>query len=90
VEWGKAGLWVGQVFATPNWSRYGQLVKDTSNDIRRTKVFPNVLCFLKSSIDQNLIMVISNSMVILKVTSYLRGLKRNSSYPYIITQKIPK
>jgi hypothetical protein len=45
-----------------------------SNAISFLKVILNVMWLLKSSIDQILINHISNSMVILKVTSYLGGL----------------
>jgi hypothetical protein len=41
---------------------------------------------LKSPINQNLIIIISNSIVILKDISYLRGLKENFNISYIITR----
>jgi hypothetical protein len=47
----------------------------------------NVMCFLKSILDQNLIMSISNLMVILKTISYLEGDNEDSSCPYRITLK---
>jgi hypothetical protein len=47
-----------------------------------------VICILKSPIHQNSIIIISNSMVILKDTSHLRELREDFSPTYIITPYI--
>jgi hypothetical protein len=46
-------------------------ISSECNDIRRIRIILNMMCHLKSLIDQNSIIIISNSMVILKDTSYL-------------------
>lgn len=62
------------------------------NNVRkRTRVILNVMCLLKSTIDQNSITNISNSMVFSKDTSHLDGYNENSNYPSSITQfGVPK
>jgi hypothetical protein len=50
-----------------------------SNAIRRTRVLLNVMWHLKSSIDQNPIMIISHLIVILEAKSALGGHKEDDS-----------